>query len=189
MGDIVKHEGPAPWERQPGESAHRYNAFCEYRKMPRLDRSLRGLAALLGRRDHGTLGKWSAEGGWQARVEAWDMHMDALEREAQEQRIREIGTLRAEFAIDALTSVMTRLRGDEEKRIAPLDLNKLDAKDIAALANVADKIGAAFDRTKADDAANRDVNVRVSFDMTPHYGAETAGVVIHTPLPPAEGDE
>jgi hypothetical protein len=185
---IEKSDGPEPWERQPGETANRYNAFCEYRAMPRLDRSLRGLAATLGRRDHGSLGKWSTENHWRTRVEAWDAHLDALEREAQEQRIREIGALRADVSIELLTGVIRRLRGDEAAQIAPLDVGKLDAKDIAALTNAAEKIGAAFDRVKADDAANRDVNVRVSFDMTPHYGAQTEGVVVHTPLPPAKED-
>lgn len=183
-----------PWERIPGETAKAYAAFVCYRDMPTLDRSLRGLAGQLGR-GASVIANWSRQHGWVARAEAHDQHLDTVALAAQDAKVKALAELRADVAIEAMVLVVKRIRGDEGDEangVAPtpaLDAGRLDAKDLAALANVGEKIGASLDRAAIERAGEggRDVTVRVAFDMTPNYGAGVIDVPVHAELP--KGDE
>lgn len=98
-------EGPAPWERQDGETDKAYAAFCIYRDLPPNERSLRAAAAKFYgkdkeklRRPPATFEKWSTRWRWVERARAWDEEQDRLAREAQLQAIKEMRERHAEQA-------------------------------------------------------------------------------------------
>ena len=67
----------APWDRQPGESAPAFEAFCEYRNAgPR--RSLRQVAVRLGK-SSSLIYRWSSAHGWVRRAREWDFDQAAVE--------------------------------------------------------------------------------------------------------------
>lgn len=83
---------PAPWERQPQESAKAFAAFRISRDLPPWERSLRRAAEKIVRRSkrarslNGTLRlleRWSSRCGWVERAVAWDEEQDRLKREAE----------------------------------------------------------------------------------------------------------
>src|SRR5216684_2052292 len=83
----------ASWEQQPGESSRAFGAFCAYRDLgPR--RSLRAAAAAFYGRTSAAVerqfDKWSGAFGWVERASAWDRHLDAEARRAQEEARREM---------------------------------------------------------------------------------------------------
>lgn len=187
--EIQRADAAPPWERIEGESAKAYAAFCQYRNMPTLERSIRGLAEHL-HRNPSQLGQWSSGHGWVARAEAYDEHIEQVALKAQDARVAEMAVLRADFAIDTMTMVLKRIRGDEEGKIAPLDVGKLNARDIAALAGAAEKVGASFDRVKAEKASDdRTVNLKLSFDMTPNHGAVNNVIDVQPHAELTTGDE
>ena len=82
-------EQPLPWERQPGETAKAFKAFCAYRDLEPARRSV--LAAYrqakgkpTARQAAGIWNKWCAEHRWVERAHAYDLHREALERAARE---------------------------------------------------------------------------------------------------------
>lgn len=86
-------EGPAPWERQVGETPVAWMAFQRYRDMP-LPRSMRRLEAQ-GFKDKKRLGTWSTQWGWVARVDAYDA---MLERERIAARVQGVRTMEERHA-------------------------------------------------------------------------------------------
>lgn len=86
MAKRTKREFTEPlWERQPGETAAAFRAFCKYRDAGG-DRSLRALAGTPKgtqkdpkRRHHSA---WSREWGWVERAAAFDDRMDRIATEA-----------------------------------------------------------------------------------------------------------
>lgn len=186
-------DAPKPWERLPKESSKAYAAFQLYRSMPPMRRSQRAAAKEM-HRNPSLLADWSRKFRWMERADAFDMHQDAVALEAQDQKVRQLAEARADFALEAIVAAGKALRGDEEQQIVGLDLKRLSAKDIAALAGVAEKIGASLERANPDSDANRDVNVKLSFDITPNVGGRADDVidgeiVVHAELPPAKEDE
>jgi hypothetical protein len=83
---------PLPWERQPGESARSFGAFCLFR-----DIGPRRSHAECCRRFYGggtgnlrQISTWSARRQWLERCRAWDDHLDALARHEQERQRKEM---------------------------------------------------------------------------------------------------
>src|SRR5262249_54006155 len=83
---------PAPWERQQGESARAFAAFCLFRDIgPR--RSLReccrgfydGTTANVGQISTGA-SRWQ----WVERCRVWDDHLDTVARQEQERQRKEM---------------------------------------------------------------------------------------------------
>ena len=72
-----------PWERQPGESDPRWEAFLVYRDQPQNgeDRSLRAVARTLNK-SLTVVGHWSSEDGWRNRVASYDNHLEAMKQKA-----------------------------------------------------------------------------------------------------------
>jgi len=89
------------WERQPGEPAKAYAAFCVYRDLPASERSL---TAAYGRhsgknaRAPGFWAEWSRDWLWVERAAAYDAYLDGERRRIREARLAEIEARRAEFA-------------------------------------------------------------------------------------------
>lgn len=92
---VFDDEPRQPWERQPKESDAAWRSFQLYRDLPHLPkddkpmpRSQREVATRLypGRSPTATrtkeIGEWSAKWDWVNRVNAYDTHIDRIERES-----------------------------------------------------------------------------------------------------------
>src|SRR5260370_12112867 len=89
----MSERAPAPWEQQPEETPRAYGAFCVYRDLgPR--RTLAAAAAAFfertGDAPERQVDKWSSAHRWVERAAAWDRHLDAEGRAAQETARREM---------------------------------------------------------------------------------------------------
>jgi hypothetical protein len=90
-----------PWERQDGESAPAFVAFCHYRDLEK--RSL-----LRAYQQHkpdaeqlaGIWSEWSAKWRWYDRALAYDDHLEALRLKQREKRMVELEARRIDFEIE-----------------------------------------------------------------------------------------
>lgn len=125
--------GPAAWERQPGEPARAYAAFCLYRDMPATERSLRAVADRLygsgggnpaskRRRAPGQLHKWSVRWRWVERAAAWDEEQDRVAREAQIRAIQEMRDRHVREAMALQQKALERLRQMHPEELSPKDV-------------------------------------------------------------------
>ena len=119
--------GPSlePWEQQTGESSRAFGAFCVYRDLgPR--RSLRAAAAAFyGRTAAATerqVDKWSRTFSWVERACAWDRHLDAEARRAQEEARREMVERHVREARALQGKALERLRALCPEELGPADL-------------------------------------------------------------------
>jgi hypothetical protein len=115
----------APWEQQPGESARAFGAFCAYRDLgPR--RSLRAAAQTFYGRAAAALerqvDKWSRAFRWVERAGAWDRHLDAEARRAQEEARREMAERHAKEARALQAKAVERLRSLRPEELGPTEL-------------------------------------------------------------------
>jgi hypothetical protein len=114
-----------PWEQQVGESARAFGAFCAYRDLgPR--RSLRAAAqAFYGRAAAALerqLDKWSRAFCWVERAKAWDCHLDAQARQAQEEARREMVERHVKEARGLQAKAVERLRSLRPEELGPAEL-------------------------------------------------------------------
>jgi hypothetical protein len=115
----------APWEQQPGESSRAFGAFWAYRDLgPR--RSLRAaVEAFCGRAAAALerqLDKWSRAFGWVDRAGAWDRHLDAQARRAQEQARRDMAERQVREAQALQAKALERLRALRPEELRPADV-------------------------------------------------------------------
>lgn len=143
-GDSQDHP-VAEWERQPGESAKAYHAFCCYRDLGPRDRSLRRVAKTLGHRGLSHIERWSSQNRWLERTAAYDDHLDELQRQEHQKNLLQLE--RGELQLIRLLrgGVMRRLlgfdgNGDPEQAVEAIDLNKLTANELAAWAREATRM-------------------------------------------------
>jgi hypothetical protein len=113
------------WEQQSKESSRAFGAFCAYRDLgPR--RSLRAAAeAFYGRISAALerqLDKWSRAFGWVERAGAWDRHLDAEARKAQEESRREMVERHVKEARALQAKALERLRALCPEELGPTDL-------------------------------------------------------------------
>ena len=118
-------ETPAPWEQQPGESSRAFGAFAAYRGLgPR--RSLRAAAeAFSGQASAARerqFDKWSHTFRWVERAAAWDRHLDAQARRAQEEAQREMTERHVKEARALQGKALERLRALRPEELAPLEV-------------------------------------------------------------------
>jgi hypothetical protein len=121
----MPESSPAPWEQQPRESSRAYGAFCTYRDLgPR--RSLRAAAnAFYGRTSAASerqLDKWSRAFGWVERASAWDRHLDAEARAAQEAARREMVERHLREARTLQGKALQRLQALTPEELGPVEL-------------------------------------------------------------------
>lgn len=75
------------WERQPGEGARAYEAFCAYRDLG-ADRSVTKVARMLDK-SRTLIGRWSSEHDWVDRVAALEARDQMIQREAVREHVAE----------------------------------------------------------------------------------------------------
>lgn len=175
-----------PWDKQPGERSTPYYYFSLYRDMLPHERSIRKVAAIVGRSE-GVLTRASWRYRWMTRVEAWDASLDADRREAARQAVIDMEARHAQMAALILSKVAQRLVGDPAGNIQAIDVNRLSASDIARLAEVATKVERIARGADREHEESRDgVKLKVAFDFTPQYPQELEEGV---ELPPSEYKE
>ena len=118
-------ESSAPWEQQAGESARAFGAFCAYRDLgPR--RSLRTAAEkYYGRATAAVFRQcitWSGAFQWVERAGAWDRHLDAEARHAQEEARREMAERHVKEARALQSKALERLRTLRPEEMGPADV-------------------------------------------------------------------
>jgi hypothetical protein len=140
---------PLPWEKQRGEGAKAFAAFALYRDL-RTQRSLVKVERTLhetGVPAHrATIAGWSSRWRWVERADAWDREEDRIQREEHARTVGEARRAEAMAGTLMLGAAIRRLTGDENTReneaviIQPLDLNQMDAGEVARLADVGAKL-------------------------------------------------
>lgn len=187
-----------PWHRLPKEPPTAYHWFSLYRDMKK-PRSKRRLALENGRGSAAVLTDWSKRWKWTERVDALDAMLDAEHRAAQIEYVREAGRQRAQLVVETLDVILARLTGragevdpDTGEVLTPgvraIDPSMLDARDLAALGNMAQKM-----QTAAEEAAGvkpldeQQVHVKLSFDLDGRPGVgHTVVEALGEPQPPRE---
>lgn len=127
---MLRDEGPAPWERQPGEPPKAYAAFCFYRDLPPAERSLRAVAdKVYGNRSDrkrqqvpGQIAKWSTRWRWVERARAWDDEQDRQAREEQVRAVREMRERHAREAVVLQQKALARLKAMNPEELSPSDV-------------------------------------------------------------------
>jgi hypothetical protein len=146
-----------PWERQPGETAAAFHAFCHYRDQPQHDRSLKAafhqhLATCRQRTPRGrgqvagTWRAWVTQHQWVERVDAYSAHLDEQRRRENEEEIRNMNRRHARQA-EALQFVASlpirllieRVQSGDQKTIG--DLKAAGAIKLLKLAATLGRIG------------------------------------------------
>lgn len=105
------------FERQPGESARAFSAFCAYRDLHPIERSVETVAADL----NVEVAPWAREHAWASRARSWDDYKDKKGRAAE---LRALGKMKEEEI--ELVEYMHILATDQIEKIV---LKALSAKD------------------------------------------------------------
>ncbi|HUM43488.1 MAG TPA: hypothetical protein PKI14_11125 [Fervidobacterium sp.] len=110
------------WDRQPGESAKAYAAFCAYRDLG-AERSLEKVRHLLDKpRTKKWLGVWSAKYNWVERAKAYDDYIEKKKRAEKEKAIMEMVERHAKLAMAFEQRVAQRLQSVDPEELTPNDL-------------------------------------------------------------------
>ncbi len=161
------------WERRPGESRQAFAAFTAYRAMDRGQRSIRDLAAQLGKQ-RTLLARWSSRWGWQARVAAWDATLEQAADEATRDRLRaEALKLRDEQTAAArgqLTLARALMRECTRGLLVEQQRGEPDARTLAMLSQAIERaiglerlaLGLPTELTRADLALRETANEAVT---------------------------
>lgn len=124
---MAMNKTPEPWERQEGESAKDYEAFCVYRDLGP-GRSLK-LVAQMCQKSETIMGRRSGKFDWVKRAALWDDEQDRIERkEAQEAHVREIRKMRKR---QASSGYAMQMKGLEALKKLPLE--EMSAQDIVKM--------------------------------------------------------
>lgn len=113
-----------PWERQRGEGAKAYDAFCCYRDLPPQRRTQQKVVAMRGVPPR-TVANWSKKYEWTKRIEAWD---DELDRQARAEHVEELKAMRKRHArlakkmLDKMESVVDSMW---EEDVKPADVGRI----------------------------------------------------------------
>jgi hypothetical protein len=121
----MSEPSPAPWEQQPEETPRAYTAFCVFRDLgPR--RTLAAAAAAYYQRTADSLerqvDKWSSAFRWVERAAAWDRHLDAEGRAAQEAARKEMAERHVREARGLQAKALERLRALLPEELSPADV-------------------------------------------------------------------
>lgn len=114
------HPDYDPWERQPGESLHRFNQFCLYRDAGRT-RSIRAVSTALGLNDRHVRAT-AAAGAWVMRAEAFDKRRDALHEATWLDERRKVAANDAAVLNAFTAKIATRLQAMDPGELEPAEL-------------------------------------------------------------------
>lgn len=155
-----------PWERQEGEPPKSYQAFCMYRDMPyqdrsnilqayiRHDRSLNAVAKAKGCTPQ-NIQYMSSVYRWRERSEAYDEHLDELNRQEQEAEIISMLKLHAKIAQQMVNKAARKFL-----QISESDMSVSDAIKMF-------EVGVKYERlSRGDTTENQTVNVRENITYT-----------------------
>jgi hypothetical protein len=130
------------WDRRSGESQQAFHAFSVYRDLGPT-RTLEKVATALGK-SAGMMERHSAKNDWVDRAAAWDFHTDRKRQEDQlederraRQQHRDLGRLLRISAAVRITGRPPQMSasGEPIEEVKPLNLNELNAADVARLAS------------------------------------------------------
>lgn len=141
---------PEPWERQQGESAKAFEAFCIYRDMG-YERAQRKVAKELGK-SNALISRWSSKYEWTKRCAAWDTEQDRLNRIQQQKDIAKMRKTHAAIASSMLVKAAQALQKMQPEDIKP--------QDVARMVDIASKlerisrgdVGEVVEERKGEDA-------------------------------------
>lgn len=119
----VRNSTPEPWERQNGETAKAYAAFCAYRDLGP-DRSIRKAGEMLGK-NQTTLEQWSAKNSWGERAAKWDDEQDRIARQEQLAEIKRMRKRHADLATAMLVKAAKALQRLPEDEIGGGTISKM----------------------------------------------------------------
>lgn len=111
------------WERQPGETARAFEAFCIYRDMG-ASRSHRKTGQKLGK-NRTTIAEWSSKYEWVKRVAAWDVEQDRIARQKQLQDIKKMRKRHAALASTMLTKAALALQNLKDEEISASEISRM----------------------------------------------------------------
>ena len=124
-----------PWDRQPGENALAVSAFCHYRDLPAVDRSV---AAAWGRKIGGKQWeRWCASHDWVNRAAEHDSDLASRRRERMAKEMERAQDDMFTLARAALAKVAERIQGMGAEELAagqiPAALRTLFELELKAL--------------------------------------------------------
>lgn len=155
-----------PWERQEGEPIQCYKNFCKYRDMPYADRSNVLQAYIRHDRSLNAIAKekgcsaqnvhyMSSVYRWRERAEAYDEHLDELNRQEQEAEIISMRKLHAKIAQQMVNKAARKFL-----QISESDMSVSDAIKMF-------EVGVKYERlSRGDTTENQNVNVRENITYT-----------------------
>jgi hypothetical protein len=108
------------WEQQRGESQPAYDAFCRYRDLGDA-RSLKSVANTIGK-SHSLVEDWNRVNNWQARVRAYNTHLDRVDRKERRADMLKMARRHAQIAAMFQEKVIKRLRALDPAGLEPSDL-------------------------------------------------------------------
>ena len=173
-----------PWERQERETSRMYAYFCLYRDAgphrPLLPEGGRGRA----RKSLSFITKLAIKKQWTSRVDAWDIQEEARKRQIQRQAIDEMNDRQARIAMTVFTVVARRLVGDPTpgQEVSAIDPNTLNARDISALAGIAQKLERTARLGDEKDEVGDAVKLKIAFEISPVFPGAIAAQQIEAPL-------
>lgn len=110
-----------PWLQREGESTKAYSAFRVYLEQGPDHRSLRSVAAHLGK-SYTLIGRWSSRDEWAERTSAWDAHMLAVAQAAIETEISEMSKRHVSMAVAIQNQIAKRLQEFDAGELTPAQM-------------------------------------------------------------------
>ena len=121
----MAYDGVRPWERQHGETAKAYEAFCVFRDLGE-GRTIQTVTEKL-RKSYDLLRRWAKRWDWQSRADAWDASITEEARQSLARSYRDM--LERQMKIGRMMQV--RAANNIEKR----DLDKASIHSLVIMAN------------------------------------------------------
>ncbi len=148
------------WERQEGETAKAFEAFCAYRDLPPSERSMlaawvkySGNSAEGRRKAPRNVEQWAIDNKWTDRVKAYDDYLDAQSRaEYEAERLKQR---------DNRQQVVRALQGMAAKVMQAKQHANMEPAELNALANAVAKV-LNESRIEFDDLPTQRVDNRVT---------------------------
>lgn len=124
-----------PWEPRKGESGPAFAAFAAYRDLGP-QRSIQKAAQNQSKATP-TLKAWSRKHHWVDRAAAYDTYIDRRRREMDEEEWRIANSRHRAIGAHMTSAVLRRLAGHKATKVAALDPNEMNWRDVRSLAQSA----------------------------------------------------
>jgi len=122
-----------PWERQDGESDTAWEAWLVYRDSPLGERSIRKVAARMGRGTQG-IAQFSKAWGWPTRAARYDVYLDRQRVAVRVDEVREMAKRHAQISALGVAALATPIQALAQPRLVdspdnpnePIEVPRLD---------------------------------------------------------------